>query len=72
MESGPEKLPPPASAQIYELTPWGYEAEIIVREMGRWAARSPLHDPTLRISPVSGCSHFARCSAVNARRALML
>lgn len=48
-----KKLPPPASAQIYELTPWGYEAEIIVREMGRWAARSPLHDPTLRISPVS-------------------
>jgi DNA-binding HxlR family transcriptional regulator len=48
-----KRLPPPASAQIYELTPWGYEAEIIVREMGRWAARSPLHDPTLRISPVS-------------------
>jgi DNA-binding HxlR family transcriptional regulator len=48
-----KKLPPPASAQIYELTPWGYEAEIIVREMGRWAARSPLHDPTLRISAVS-------------------
>src|SRR5215831_16723014 len=48
-----KKLPPPASAYIYELTPWGYEAEIIVREMGRWAARSPLHDPTLRISAVS-------------------
>ena len=48
-----KRLPPPASARIYELTPWGYEAEIIVREMGRWAARSRLHDPTLRISPVS-------------------
>src|ERR671917_2501717 len=21
------KLPPPASAQVYELTPWGYESE---------------------------------------------
>jgi len=48
-----KRLPPPASTQIYELTPWGYEAEIIVREMGRWAARSPLHDSTLRISAVS-------------------
>jgi DNA-binding HxlR family transcriptional regulator len=48
-----KKLPPPASVQVYELTPWGYEAEIIVKEMGRWAARSPLHDPTLRISAVS-------------------
>lgn len=46
-------LPPPASVQVYELTPWGYEAEPIIREMGRWAARSPLHDPTLRISGVS-------------------
>jgi DNA-binding HxlR family transcriptional regulator len=48
-----KRLPPPASTQVYELTPWGYEAEIIVREMGRWAARSPLHDSTLRISAVS-------------------
>jgi DNA-binding HxlR family transcriptional regulator len=48
-----KRLPPPASAQIYELTPWGYEAEVIVSEMGRWAARSPHHDPTLRISAVS-------------------
>lgn len=48
-----KQLPPPASAQVYELTPWGHEAEIIVREMGRWAARSVFHDPTLRISAVS-------------------
>jgi DNA-binding HxlR family transcriptional regulator len=46
-------LPAPASVQVYELTPWGYEAEPFIREMGRWAARSPLHDPTLRISGVS-------------------
>jgi DNA-binding HxlR family transcriptional regulator len=47
------KLPPPASVQIYELTPWGYEAEIILQEMGRWATRSPLHDPTLPLSAAS-------------------
>lgn len=47
------KLPPPVSAQVYELTEWGYQAELIVLELGRWAARSPLHDPTLPLSPVS-------------------
>ena len=47
------KLPPPASAQVYELTPWGYEAEPIMQTLGRWATRSPLHDPTLPLSPVS-------------------
>jgi len=35
------KLPPPASAQVYELTEWGYEAEPLFRVVGRWAARSP-------------------------------
>jgi alkyl sulfatase BDS1-like metallo-beta-lactamase superfamily hydrolase len=47
------KLPPPASAQVYELTPWGYEAEPIFQTLGRWAARSPAHDPTLPLSAVS-------------------
>jgi len=47
------KLPPPASAQVYELTEWGYLAEPAIQELGRWAARSPLHDATLPISPVS-------------------
>lgn len=47
------KLPPPASVQVYELTPWGYEAEPIFQAMGRWAVRSPLHDPRLPLSPVS-------------------
>jgi DNA-binding HxlR family transcriptional regulator len=46
-------LPPAASIQIYELTPWGYEAEVILRELGRWATRSPLHDPTLPLSAAS-------------------
>jgi len=47
------KLPPPASVQVYEATMWGLEAEPIVQALGRWAARSPGHDPTLPISGVS-------------------
>lgn len=46
------KLPPPAATQIYELTEWGYYAEPAIQELGRWAARSPAHDPTLPLSPV--------------------
>jgi DNA-binding HxlR family transcriptional regulator len=48
-----KKLPPPSNAQVYELTAWGYEAEPIIQTLGRWAARSPLHDPTLPISASS-------------------
>ena len=47
------KLPPPASVQVYELTEWGYEIEPVFMVLGRWAARSPQHDPTLPISAVS-------------------
>lgn len=47
------KLPPPASVQVYELTDWGYEAEPVIQALGRWAARSPDHDPTLPLSAVS-------------------
>ena len=47
------RLPPPASVQVYEATDWGLEAEQIVQALGRWAARSPQHDPTLPISGVS-------------------
>ena len=47
------KLPPPAGAQVYELTPWGYESEPIFQALGRWAARSPSHDPTLPFSAAS-------------------
>jgi DNA-binding HxlR family transcriptional regulator len=52
------KLPPPASVQVYGLTEWGYEAEPIVQELGRWAARSLAHDPTLPISGVSVLLYF--------------
>ena len=48
-----KRLPPPANVQVYEATPWGLEAEPIVQALGRWAARSPGHDPTLPISGVS-------------------
>lgn len=44
------ELPPPAAARVYELTEWGYEAEPIFQALGRWAARSPTHDPTLAFS----------------------
>jgi DNA-binding HxlR family transcriptional regulator len=47
------KLPPPASVQVYELTEWGREIEPVFMVLGRWAARSPQHDPTLPISAVS-------------------
>src|SRR3712207_5989518 len=47
------RLPPPAATQVYELTDWGYESEPIFQALGRWAARSPAHDPTLPFSTVS-------------------
>jgi DNA-binding HxlR family transcriptional regulator len=47
------RLPPPASVQVYEATEWGLEAVPTIAALGRWAARSPLHDPTLRMSHVS-------------------
>jgi len=47
------KLPPPASVQVYELTPWGYEAAPIFQALGRWAVRSPRHDPTRPFTSVS-------------------
>ena len=47
------KLPPPASVQVYEATEWGLEVVPVIANLGRWAARSPLHDPSLRMSHVS-------------------
>lgn len=52
------RLPPPASVQVYELTDWGYEIEPVFMVLGRWAARSPQHDPTLPISAVSIMQSF--------------
>lgn len=72
------KLPPPASAQVYELTPWGYESEPIFQTLGRWAARSPTHDPTLPLSAVSLLLSFrtmfdpARAEGLDARIGLRI
>ena len=68
-----KKLPPPASVQVYELTPWGYESEPIFQALGRWAARSPEHDPSLPLSAVSLFLSFrtmfdpARSQGIDAR-----
>jgi DNA-binding HxlR family transcriptional regulator len=47
------KLPPPASIQVYEATEWGLEVVPLIASLGRWAARSRWHNPTLRMSHVS-------------------
>lgn len=47
------KLPPPASVMAYALTPWGQESEDAIKALGRWAARSPGHDPRLPLSAAS-------------------
>jgi DNA-binding HxlR family transcriptional regulator len=47
------KVPPPAAVQVYELTPWGLAADEAIMTLGRWAARSPDHDPTLPLSAAS-------------------
>jgi DNA-binding HxlR family transcriptional regulator len=36
-----KKLPPPAGSQVYELTEWGADLEPLIKDIGRWAARSP-------------------------------
>jgi DNA-binding HxlR family transcriptional regulator len=45
-----QRLPPPASVQVYEATPWALEVTPVIGKLGRWAARSPMHDPTLPLS----------------------
>jgi DNA-binding HxlR family transcriptional regulator len=47
------KLPPPAAVQVYEATSWGLEVVPVIASLGKWAARSPLHHPELRMSHVS-------------------
>lgn len=47
------QLPPPAAIQVYELTTWGYRADTAIMELGRWAACSPDHNPTLPLSAAS-------------------
>jgi DNA-binding HxlR family transcriptional regulator len=47
------QLPPPAAVQVYQATEWGLEAAPVLRALGRWAVRSPKHDPELFVSSVS-------------------
>jgi DNA-binding HxlR family transcriptional regulator len=47
------RLPPPANVNVYEATEWGLEAEPILQQLGRWATRSPGHNPGLPLSAVS-------------------
>ncbi|MGU3541110.1 winged helix-turn-helix transcriptional regulator [Methylobacterium sp. A54F] len=47
------RLPSPANVQVYDLTNWGREAAPLMRDLGRWAARSPRHDPLLFMSAAS-------------------
>ena len=47
------RLPPPAARDAYGATDWGLEIEPVLQTLGRFAARSPGHDPTLPLSPVS-------------------
>lgn len=65
------KLPPPASVQIYELTPWGYESETAIQELGRWAVRSHDHDVTLPLSAASIMMSFRTMYARERARELI-
>ena len=48
-----ERLPPPASGQVYGLTEWGHQLLPVMGALGRWAVRSPDHDPSQHFSAVS-------------------
>jgi DNA-binding HxlR family transcriptional regulator len=67
------QLEPPSMAQVYELTTWGYAAESLTQELGRWAAKSSAHNPTLPLSPVSlmlslrTMADYARAGSINGR-----
>jgi DNA-binding HxlR family transcriptional regulator len=48
-----QRLDPPASGQVYALTEGGQLARPIMGALGRWATRSPGHDPGQHFSAVS-------------------
>jgi DNA-binding HxlR family transcriptional regulator len=45
------KLPPPAAARVYELTPRGAELEPVLLALGRWGSRVPLPPACAALSP---------------------
>lgn len=53
--------------KVYALTAWGKKADVAIMELGRWAAMSPHHDPTLPLSPASLMMSFL--TMLDARRA---
>jgi DNA-binding HxlR family transcriptional regulator len=61
------KLPPPASAMVYELTDWGAQLEPVLIELQRWGAASPTYP---RDAPI-GCdaAMLAVKNAFNPERA---
>jgi DNA-binding HxlR family transcriptional regulator len=46
-------LPPPAAAQVYELTGWGRELEPIVLALGGWGLRVPRPSEPMTLSATS-------------------
>src|SRR5919112_5739556 len=67
------RLPPPASVQVYEATEWGLEVTPVIASLGKWAARSPWHNPMLPMGHVSVMMSLqtllspARADGLNAR-----
>lgn len=47
------KLAQVPGVKVYELTEWGHKADSALMELGRWAAMSQHHNPTLPLSPAS-------------------
>ncbi|HEY2297953.1 MAG TPA: winged helix-turn-helix transcriptional regulator [Jatrophihabitans sp.] len=47
------KLPKPASVWVYQLTDWARDLEPIMQQIGRWAARDPLHRKDLHFGVTS-------------------
>ena len=43
------RLPPPASANVYELTAWGRQLEPILLGLQRWGAGSPSYSPDVPV-----------------------
>jgi DNA-binding HxlR family transcriptional regulator len=65
-----EKLPPPASGQVYGLTEWGHQLLPVMGALGRWAVRSPDHDPSQHFSAVSLLLSFLAMNQPPITRAL--
>jgi DNA-binding HxlR family transcriptional regulator len=62
------RLPPPISTAAYDLTDWGRELEPVIRDIGRWAARSPRKPPGLPMSVNSIVLSFRTMFSAEAAR----